>query len=228
MNARTIRTLHVEDDTIQQLMIARKLNKIQQLHFDITCVGSEEEAVTEFRRSPADFVIIDYHLSAGNGLNCLRSLREHDPIVPIIAVSGQATDTIAAQLLESGADDYISKRDLQGDILERSVQLALTRADAWRHQQRVAESGCVGAALRLICKSFAATAGPTFLTQLQEFDAAAREANLTPEQLQRQFDGVCTELTAAQPSDAPTVGRYFRPILLELRQRLVDATQGSS
>src|SRR5277367_3271446 len=121
MNARTIRTLHVEDDTMQQLLIARQLKKIPELLFAITCARSEEEAVTEFRRSPPDFVIIDYHLSAGNGLNCLRALRENDPIVPIVAVSGQATDVIAAQLLESGADDYISKRDLQGDVLERSV-----------------------------------------------------------------------------------------------------------
>jgi DNA-binding response OmpR family regulator len=226
MNARTIRTLHVEDDTMQQLMIARQLKKIQQLHFDITCARSEEEAVTEFQRSPPDFVIIDYHLSAGNGLNCLRLLRQHDPIVPIIAVSGQATDVIAAQLLESGADDYISKRDLQGDVLERSVQLALTRADAWRHRHRVAEGGSVGAALRQVCKSFAAAAGPDLLSQLEEFDNAAREVNLTPKQLQHQFEVICAELTAAQPADAPTVSRYLRPILLELRQRLADAQQG--
>jgi DNA-binding response OmpR family regulator len=225
MNERTIRMLHVEDDTMQQMIIARHLKKIPDLHIAVTCVRSEEEAVAEFQRSPRDFIILDYHLSEGNGLSCLRSLRKCDPIVPIIAISGQATDAIAAQLLESGADDFISKRDLQGDLLARSVQLALTRADAWRRRHPVADEGRVSIALREVCKGFAASAGPDFLSRLDAFDAAAREAGLTPEQLRNQLEAVCAELTAARPTDEPTVKRYLRPVLLELQQRLADAAQ---
>ena len=223
MNARMVRMLHVEDDAMQQMKIAHHLKRIPEVHFAITCARSEEEAVAEFRRHPQDLVILDYHLSEGDGLNCLRSLRQCDAIVPIIAVSGQATNEIAAQLLKCGADDYINKRDLQSDILARSVRMALMRADAWRRTHGTGGAERVETALRQLCKGFTAAAGADFLRQLDEFDAAAREAGLTAEELDSKFNTVRGDLTAAQPGDAPAVARYLRPILLELRQRLADA-----
>ena len=54
--------------------------------------------------------------------------------MPIIAISGVATPEIAAELLQVGADDFISKKDLSGDVLARSVREALARADAWRRR----------------------------------------------------------------------------------------------
>src|SRR5262249_53760520 len=87
---RIVRMLHVEDDPIQQKMLSHHLQQIPELQFAVTCARSEDEAVAAFDAHPADFVILDYHLSQGDGLSCLRKLRRHDSRVPIIAVSGQA------------------------------------------------------------------------------------------------------------------------------------------
>jgi DNA-binding response OmpR family regulator len=227
MGSRTVRMLHVEDDKVQQMMIAHHLKRISELDFAITYARSETEAVDEFRRSPRDFVILDYHLSEGDGLSCLRTLRGFDTIVPIVAVSGQATDEIAGKLLESGADDYISKKDLGGDGLARSVRLALTRADAWRRRHALGEPGKATDVLRQVCKTFATLAGTDVLLRLDEFNAVARESRLTTDQLREQFESVCAEMSVARPDLASTLAGLLRPVLLELNLRLAEAGTGS-
>jgi CheY-like chemotaxis protein len=50
----------------------------------------------------------------------------------VIAVSGKATDEIAAELIAAGADDYLAKPNLSARLLGQSVRNAITRAKAFR------------------------------------------------------------------------------------------------
>jgi CheY-like chemotaxis protein len=132
MNLTPIRLLHVEDDRIQQTLIARQLASLKDHCFYITTVASEKDALEVFSEGRFELVIVDYHLIQGNGVSCLRQIRQIDPIVPVIAVSGVATDLIAAELISAGADDYLSKNTLDAKILGQSVRNVLTRAKAFR------------------------------------------------------------------------------------------------
>ncbi len=132
MTPKTMMLLHVEDDPIQQVLIAHQLASMREYCFDITVAISEDSAVGQFTSGSFDLVILDYHLTQGDGVSCLRRLRDLDRIVPIIAVSGAATDEIAAVLISVGADDYLSKQTLESRILWQAVRNALTRAQAFR------------------------------------------------------------------------------------------------
>lgn len=132
MSARTIRLLHVEDSPVERRFMAHHLSGMRDFAFDIRFAESEEAAVSEFEGGGIGCVILDYNLAEGNGLSCLRRIRERDQIVPIIAVSGQATPEVAAELLEAGADDYITKQDLSANLIAESLRMALVRADAIR------------------------------------------------------------------------------------------------
>ena len=127
-----IRLLHVEDDRIQQSLLARELASLKEYHFDITVATSEDEAKSVFPGGYFGLVILDYHLRQGDGVSCLRYIRQNDPIVPVITVSGVATDEIAAVLIMAGADDYLAKEMLDSKILGQSVRNVLTRAHAFR------------------------------------------------------------------------------------------------
>jgi DNA-binding response OmpR family regulator len=223
VSARTVKLLHVEDSQLPRRIVAQRLASLDEYHFDITCVATEQEAIKEFGRRQTECVILDYHLSEGDGLSCLRKLRELDPIVPIIAVSGKATPEIAAELLEVGADDYISKSDLQEDSLAHSVRAALTRADAWRQYHAAGGNDRAGPAqvrFQRICKDFAASVGSEFLKRLAKFEAAAREEKLTAGQLQRWFELAAAELASTDPASYSSTRRLLRPLLLEMLLRL--------
>ena len=128
----TIRLLHIEDDPMQQKLLARELAAMSDYRFDITAVESEDQALAGFSESGFELVIMDYHLSQGNGLSCLRAIRKLDPIIPVISVSGVATDEIAATLISAGADDYLAKQTINSQILGQSVRNVVTRSKAFR------------------------------------------------------------------------------------------------
>lgn len=223
MSARTIHLLHIEDDAVQQRLTAQLLTHLPEFHFDITNVVSEDDAVAEFGRGRHEFVLLDYHLTQGNGLSCLHKLRQRDRIVPIVAISGAATPEIAAELLHVGADDYLSKQDLTPDTLARSVREAMARADAWRREASPASTSPeVAHALALfedLCKKFAA-ANADLVTTLDSFEAAARQAHTDPGQVQEVFERVC-----AGPDGVHR--QLLRPLLLEVLLRLFGSTPGN-
>ena len=126
------RVLHVEDDRIQRALVVHYLTVPEEHKYVVTGVESEDEAVDTFRRGGVDLVILDYQLAQGDGLNCLRQLRRLDAIVPVITVSGVATPAIAAELIEAGADDYLSKESMDKQILSESIEAAMVRAQGVR------------------------------------------------------------------------------------------------
>jgi len=225
MAPRTVKLLHVEDDPMQQRLTAQQLTTLPEFRFDITNAQNEDDAVAAFRTRGPELVILDYHLAQGNGLSCLHKLRQEDRIVPIIALSGQATQEIAAELLRVGADDYLSKKDLATEDLARSVRDALARADAWRRVAQSSESGRVqGQAAGLfdaLCQGFAAS-NAGLIKQLDAFEAAARETKLTVSQMQTLFESVCS----AEGAEQGDLRRLLRPLLLEIILRLFGDETG--
>ncbi len=216
MPPRAVKVLHIEDDLMQQRMTAQQLKTLREFQFDIVAVDSEDGAVEEFQRRGPELVLLDYHLTQGNGLSCLHKLRERDRIVPIIAMSGLATPEIAAELLRVGADDYLSKQELTTEDLARSVRDSLARADAWRRAARPSSMKLVpdktAASFDSLCQRFVADNAVDLLHRLDAFETAARASSLKVEQMQALFENACT--------DAADRRRLLRPLLLELILRL--------
>lgn len=222
MSARNIRLLYVEDNIIERRMMQAQLKKLRDFDFHVTAADSEDEAVDKLR-SGCDLVLLDYHLSQGNGLNCLKRIRQFDPHLPIVAISGIATPEIAAELLEAGADDYFSKDGLEPDLFSRSVRSALARADAWKVRAPEIDNQLMSVVVTLVeslCEDFATFAGRSFLDRLDKLESAARRAKLSFAQSLRLFESVSERI--AQLDDAARIKRVLRPIMLEIILRLFE------
>ncbi len=134
MTTESISVLHIEDDRIHQALLARHLKAIPEYDVAITVATSELDAVNRFAEGDFDLIILDYNLEAGDGLSCLKTIRQCDAMIPVIALSGSATNEIAAELITAGADDYLVKSGLTPRNLEQSVRNVLTRAKAFRQR----------------------------------------------------------------------------------------------
>ena len=132
MSIRSIKILHVENERLPREIVAHYLGTIEELLCQIVAAESEEEALQRFAEGGFELVLLDYQLDAGNGLSCLQRIRQCDGIVPVIAISGYADPAVAAELVQHGADLFLSKKELSETVLADAVRASLRRADAWR------------------------------------------------------------------------------------------------
>jgi pilus assembly protein CpaE len=220
---RAVRVLHIEDDVVQQEVVAFHLAGIKELTCSITTARSESEAVRLFRERPFDVVLLDYHLAQGNGMGCLRQIREQDPIVPIVVVSGLAPPQVAAELLAAGADDFLSKENLSGERLARSLTDATARADACKQrlaagdaEETPAEAARVDAFFDRVRKTIHVQDEKDLVHTLQELQDMSWPTRFSAGQIQRLVDLLCGELDCAGASKGDLPRRALLGLFLRL------------
>src|SRR3981189_3333328 len=69
-----------------------------------------------------DVVTLDYSLPDCDGAEVLKKIKEHNPDIRVIVISGQEDVATAINLLKNGAYDYIVKDDDTKDRLWNSIQ----------------------------------------------------------------------------------------------------------
>lgn len=79
--------------------------------------------------------LLDYRLGDGNGLELLREAKANRCPTPIILLTGDTHEETDLAAMEGGAADFIMKRDLKPDSLERSVNYAIKTAVALNRLQ---------------------------------------------------------------------------------------------
>src|SRR5262249_14735019 len=222
MTARTIRLLHVEDDVVQQRLLAQFLKKLPDLAFDIRAVTGEKDALQAFAPGKFDLVILDYQLEEGDGLALLRQIRTRDPMIPIIAISGVATKEIAVELVRAGADDYIEKQEPMGDRLTNSVTSAVKRADTVRQRSDQHRSLPLNLEREVLeaCQRYGSQSGLQTLNDLNQLESALRRDAVTLRQLERLFAKTQAALTESGLFQDVPPERLLRPFMLELLVRL--------
>lgn len=69
-------------------------------------------------------MLSDYSMPLFDGLSALRRVRESDPELPFILVSGIIGEELAVKLMKEGAQDYIMKGNLQRLVpaIEREIR----------------------------------------------------------------------------------------------------------
>jgi DNA-binding response OmpR family regulator len=211
MSQQSIKLLHVEDNVADRLLMARMLGSMKEYAFDIVRAATEITAVAELNKGGIDFVILDYRLPLGDGLGCLRKLRQIDPAVPILMISGVTTPEIGAECLHSGADDYMNKQDLTAEKLAASVRKALSRAHSWP---------TLRSQLLPICKTFIASLDPEFFQALDGLEQTMRQSALSAEQVALLFETVASDLDRSGHRSPLSAVQVVRPIVLEMIERL--------
>lgn len=86
-----------------------------------------------------DVLLVDHVLGEERGIDIIRRFREAGIDVPIVLMTGQGSEQIAAEAMRSGADDYIVKADLSPDRLRSCLNFVLTTAERRRRRQMVEE-----------------------------------------------------------------------------------------
>jgi DNA-binding NtrC family response regulator len=128
MTAKTI--LMVDDEPAVLFGYARYFAKAG---YETADAGTLAEARRSVMSRRFDAVLLDLNLPDGNGLEWIRSLREDQPEIAIIVITGQGDVPTAVEAMRLGADNFLVKPvDMDGlhVFLRKSLELsALRRSD---------------------------------------------------------------------------------------------------
>src|ERR1044071_5044931 len=102
-------------------------------------VGGAREALETIQQSEFDIALIDIKMPGMDGMELQSRLREADPDLTVIVMTGYASVETAVQALKRGAYDYITK-PVDPDELSHLVQNALEHRRARREVVRLREN----------------------------------------------------------------------------------------
>jgi DNA-binding NtrC family response regulator len=100
--------------------------------------ASGREALELARERAVDAVVLDLKLADEDGLRVLRELRDNDPSLPVVMLTGHGTVEQAVRAIQLGAYDFMLKPpDLShlGLVLERALEHARLRQEVSRLRQ---------------------------------------------------------------------------------------------
>lgn len=134
---RTLRLLIVEDDLRSARSLRELLTASDDPHFSIQHVTTAAAACDAVTAGGVDVVILDLGLPDANDLEALNRLEECLHEIPVIVLTGQGDETMAADALHRGAEDYLLKGAIGYDSLLRSIRYAVERHRGVRDLARV-------------------------------------------------------------------------------------------
>ena len=101
-----------------ELGIRESLKLILEKNYDISEVTNGEECVDYLKQNSTDLVLLDIKMPRVSGLEILKQVKEINPDIKVIMVTGYKSVETASEAIKSGASDYIVKPFNSKDILE--------------------------------------------------------------------------------------------------------------
>ena len=118
--------LSIEDSDDDFKMIKAGLENNKQIELSRT--RSIEETVQVLEQGRFDLIFSDFFFRDGNSLDFLRIMETARLEVPVVVITGDGNEMIAAQVIQAGAYDYLSKKQVSDKSLFRVIANTLEKA----------------------------------------------------------------------------------------------------
>jgi diguanylate cyclase (GGDEF)-like protein/PAS domain S-box-containing protein len=130
MTLEPLRVLLVEDnpaeaDLIRSMLADTTLGDLELEH--VTRLGDAETRLAE---GGVGLVLLDLSLPDARGVANVERVQRALPGVPVIVLTNDADEDAAARAVREGAQDYLLKRDVDAELLGRSMRYAMERQRA--------------------------------------------------------------------------------------------------
>jgi len=128
MEVKKFKVLLIEDNPDDAELIRRKLETSVNAKFSITSVTRLHDGLEHLTRNKTDLILSDLGLPDSHGLDTVTKILLEVPHIPLVVLSGFDDEAIAIKAVQSGAQDYMVKGQLEGAQIERSLSYAIERA----------------------------------------------------------------------------------------------------
>lgn len=123
-----IRVLLVEDNEGYARLVQEMLKEVANVSYEVDWRDSIKAALERIGQGGLDVILLDLSLpDSPRGVKTLAAVQEKSPGIPIVVLTSYANETFAINALQGGAQDYLVKRYVDAELLERTIRYAIAR-----------------------------------------------------------------------------------------------------
>jgi signal transduction histidine kinase len=124
--------LLIEDNPGDVQLVKKMLHHVTQSNsmsssVKLVTASRLQEGLNHLENNHFDVILLDLSLPDAEGLNSVLQLKQNAPLIPVIILSGQADQQIVMEAVQIGAQDYLSKNDLTGSLLLKTIHYTIER-----------------------------------------------------------------------------------------------------
>ncbi|MBF0273182.1 MAG: response regulator [Magnetococcales bacterium] len=128
-----LRILLVEDSEADRLLVQENALSADAIGYghlpslSLTPAWELRQAMTLLARERFDAALLDLNLPDSVGLETFHRFRRQAPDLAVVVLTGLDDDALGADTIRHGAQDYLSKGNLDGTLLTRAIRYAVER-----------------------------------------------------------------------------------------------------
>lgn len=127
MEKDNIHILLIEDNSGDARLIREFLNEEKNFSFELVWATRLHEGLEIIAHREFDAVILDLGLPDSQGFETFTRAIKTNPKLPIIVLTGLKDEELAIKALRNGAQDYLVKGQLDGNLIVRALRYSIER-----------------------------------------------------------------------------------------------------
>lgn len=126
-----IHVLFIEDNPGDARLVKEELRSVHsQTEIQLEWTDCLQKGLQHLQTNDIKVVLLDLSLPDSDGIETLQRVLAHASHIPVIVMTGQADEQVGIKALQTGAQDYLIKGQVDGRLLIRVIQYAIERKQA--------------------------------------------------------------------------------------------------
>jgi len=140
MPASSLKILLIEDNLAEARLLLEFLKGAKLKQFTLVHAKRLREALDRLQEDCFDVILLDLTLPDSQGLESLSTLISDAPSLPVVVLTNTNDDELAIEAVRQGAQDYLVKRQVNVEVLVRSLRYAIERKQTLEALREVNET----------------------------------------------------------------------------------------
>jgi len=120
--------LVIDDNEDDIVLLRERLATLPEGPFELSSETSADNAIAKIKQINPALIFLDYRLSTTTGLEVIRDMRRMGLLQPVVVLTGQGDEYLAAEITRAGANAYLVKDDLSTSRLPETLSRVLSEA----------------------------------------------------------------------------------------------------
>lgn len=127
MESRKIRILQIEDNPGDVRLIKEMLLEVKTINCTLNSASDLASGIEYINTHECDLILLDLGLPDSMGLMTLEKIHSVNSVIPVVIMTGLDDEELGLKAVQSGAQDYLIKSEIDRNILMRSIRYSIER-----------------------------------------------------------------------------------------------------